>query len=265
MVFRSESSRPDGRDPWIGFHWVEHRGPTTVATRQQVDQLDTEGYFILDRAFHPDTMDDVTMALAIQTGDIELPTAARAEEPPADVLRRFCSHPLLAGLARDFIGPDASVGGDAAVVRVPGAAAPTSFSQDVVAGQSRPSQFITTWIALTDATADNGCLQIVRGRHRSGPLRFDLTDGGGSGHGPPTGRTDVDPADVVDVPVPAGSVVVMSSLTPRRVRPNVTDRSGVAYAIQYVRDVIDLDDHAAAADSRRRFPVVRGGQFVGPS
>ncbi len=85
MEFRSESWGPDGLDPSIGFRWVEHRGPTTVATRQQVDQLNAEGYFVIERAFHPDTMDDVTSALAIETGEFAVPFDARLDDSPASV------------------------------------------------------------------------------------------------------------------------------------------------------------------------------------
>lgn len=260
MEFRSESWGPDGLDPSIGFRWVEHRGPTTVATCQQVDQLNAEGYFVIERAFHPDTMDDVTSALAIETGEFAVPFEARLDDSPTSVLRRFCGHPILAGLARDFIGPDARVGGDVAVVRRPGVPTSPAFTQDMGTTRLNPSQFITAWVALTDATVDNGCLQVVRGRHRAGVLRRDLapwTD--------PSGLADIDPRDVIDVEVPAGSVVVMSSLTPRRVRPNVTRSTGVAYAIQYLRDLIDASDHTTVADTHRQFPVVRGGQLVGPS
>ncbi len=260
MEFRSESPGPDGLDPSVRFRWIEHRGPTTVATRPQVDQLNTEGYFVIERAFHPDTMDDVTAALAIETGEFAVPFDANLDDAPAAVLRRFCGHPILAGLARDFIGPDARVGGDVAVVRRPGVRTSPAFTQDMGTTRHNPSQFITAWVALTDATVDNGCLQVVRGRHRAGVLRRDLapwTD--------PSGLADIDPRDVVDVAVPAGSVVVMSSLTPRRVRTNVTTSTGVAYAIQYLRDMIDASDHTTVADTHRQFPVVRGGQLVGPS
>ena len=90
MEFRSESPGPDGLDPSVRFRWIEHRGPTTVATRPQVDQLNTEGYFVIERAFHPDTMDDVTAALAIETAK-RLAAAGIAAAQAAHPARGRCT------------------------------------------------------------------------------------------------------------------------------------------------------------------------------
>lgn len=255
----SESSRPGGRAGGSGPAWVDHVGPTTVATPHQVEQLNRDGYFVLDQAFHRDTMDEVTLALSLEAGLVDVHVASRPDEAPADVLRRFCSHPLLAGLARDLVGPDARVAGDESVVIPPGRGEDRPFRQDV-GPRSTSATSITCWVALTDAAADGGCLQIARGRHRRGLLQFDLTDTAS-----PDPAAGIDPVVVIDVAVKAGSVVVMSSLTPRRVRPNATSRVALAYAIRYAPDLIDLDEHAPSPDTRRQFPVVRGGQLVGPS
>jgi len=256
-----DPTRPQGAAPRSEFVWVDHRGPTTVATPQQVEQLDRDGYFVLEHAFHPDTMSEVMRALALEAGTIELALPAVAsDDAPSDVLRRFCSHPLLAGLARDFIGPDARVFADHAVTQAdPHDRAPTPFTQDVRAGQAEPTQFLTCWVALTDADTASGCLQIAATRHRRGVLTYDLAE-------QPATSADVDPAVIVDVEAPAGSVVVMSSLTPRRLRPSESEPPALVYAIQYVNDsVVTVDDDLALTHPRRQFPVVRGGQLVGPS
>ena len=99
MEFGPESRGPDGFDPTIGFPSVEHRGPTTVATCQQVDQLNAGGYFVIERAFHPDTMDDVTSALAIEA--LIAHEVARGIAPANIVLAGFsqgCAMALHTGL-----------------------------------------------------------------------------------------------------------------------------------------------------------------------
>ena len=262
MTARAGPPLRGGDDADRDVSWVDHTGPTAVATTQQVGHLNQHGFFVLERAFHPDTMAEVTAALTLDRGlapaaDISAPT-----EPPAEILRRFCSHPLLAGLARDFVGPDASVGADGAIVLPARDLGHPPFRQDVTEA-ARPAQFITCWIVLTEA-GDGRCLQVASGRHRAGLLRYDLT---GSGPDP---HVDIDPRSIVDLDVGAGSVVVMSSLTPRRVRPGSVepplddDHDGLLYAIQYVRDVIELDN-VSHQRNRRRLPVVRGGQLVGPT
>jgi len=232
--------------------WVDHAATTIVATADQVAQYNRDGYFVIERAFHPDTCADVTAALASDRG-LVLGGDWHLDEPPSGVLRRFCSHPLLAGLARDFVGPEARVGGDDAVVLSGRPTAPP-FGQHAASVPADPRS-ITCWIALTDTSADTPCLQIAPGLHRVGRATVDLTDAA-AGSSLPT--------RVLDVPTEAGSVVVMSSLTPRRVRPGSDDRPSVAYAIEYVADVIALHDDRVD-DTRRRLAVVRGGQLVGPT
>lgn len=260
MIRNPDSSRLSGSATSRPFTWVDHSGITSVATHHQVDQLDRDGFFVLERPFHSDTIDDVIAAVSLESGVAGQPMSwSRSDESPGEVLRRFCSHPLLAGLARDFVGPDACVHSDTPIVHLPHTPTPQTYWQDAVAGSSGPAQSLTCWVALTDNTAAGGCLQVVRGRHRQGVLTIDLTG--------PAGQIDIDPRSVIDVEAPAGSVVVMSSLTPRRLRANFSDQPGLAYAIHYVPDnIVDLGSESdIAVPTRRQLPVVRGGQLVGPS
>ena len=77
----------------------------------------------------------------------------------------------------------------------------------------------------------------------------------------------------VEVPVPAGSIVVFSSLTPHATKPNVTDAVRKAYIVQYAPEgAVALQGDPAAGpptrrerlgDDERRYWVVRDGERVG--
>ena len=115
-------------------------------------------------------------------------------------------------------------------------------------------------MALTDATVDNGCPQVAPGLHRMGTLQHDYVD--------PLGWQIFDDAPTVEVaPVPAGGVVVFSSLTPHMTGPNTTPDVRKAYILQYspAGAVIVSGDggqtieNKPVADGRHVFPVLRGG------
>ena len=254
MSYGSESSRTRRRlqAEALASPWTDHTGVTTVALRHQVGQFNRDGYFTLERAFHQDTVAELIAALAFE---IDLRDAApdlALDEPPADVLRRFCCHPLLAGLARDFVGPEARVIADRAmVVRSGDPIEP--FRQEPEPDPAGTS--ITCWIVLTDSTAGFGPLQVARGLQRYGRVPVArLAEG--------RPETAVDASQVLDVETDRGSVVVMSSLTPRRLGVNRSDRPALAYSIRYATDI---DGAGEGTVGRRRLPVVRGGQLVGPS
>jgi ectoine hydroxylase-related dioxygenase (phytanoyl-CoA dioxygenase family) len=87
---------------------------------------------------------------------------------------------------------------------------------------------VVRWIALTDATVENGCPWVVPGLHRKGTLAHEAT---------PLGWQCLrEPKDAIPVEAKAGDIVVFSSLTPHRTGPNLTTATRKAYILQYAPD-----------------------------
>ena len=146
----------------------------------------------------------------------------------SDVLREFCAHPLLAGLCRDLVGPDVRLYWDQAVYKQPHSTEPVLWHQDNGYTFVEPQAYLTCWIALTDATPENGCVVVMPGAHRDGTLVHRDTPIGQECWG--------DDARAVEVPVRAGSIVVFTSLTPHCTGRNTTDDVRKAYIVQYAPD-----------------------------
>src|SRR5206468_10593814 len=130
---------------------------------------------------------------------------------------------------------------------------------------AEPQQCRTCWIALPDATSQNGCPVVAPTLHRLGTLAHRYVD--------PLGfECFSDPDETVTAEVPAGGAVVFSSLTPHLTGPNITDEVRKAYIIQYApvgATVLRGDPTAGPTTARercehpdRQYEVLRAGRPV---
>jgi ectoine hydroxylase-related dioxygenase (phytanoyl-CoA dioxygenase family) len=111
---------------------------------------------------------------------------------------------------------------------------PTAFHVDVPFWAFTSADALTIWIALDDATLQNGCLGYIPGSQRE--QRFDNAD-----IGPELGALfevypqwkDVEP---VFCPVPAGSAVAHNGLTAHGAGANMTPRPRFAMTVAYMPD-----------------------------
>jgi ectoine hydroxylase-related dioxygenase (phytanoyl-CoA dioxygenase family) len=263
------------------FHWRSRPGPYELLSEDQARAYDTLGYLVVEDAFDADTLREVIAEIDPFEAEVEAALRAlegrkafiaRADEitftthlvTKSERLRRFVATGTLRALCHDLIGDDVRLYWDQAVYKKPGTDASFPWHQDNGYAFVEPQQYLTCWIALTDATRDNGCPWVVPGLHRIGTLAHRLTD---------TGFVCLDnPPDAVPVPVRAGSIVVFSSLTPHCTGPNRTEQVRKAYIVQYAPDgaaveVPDADgaiQRYPADDARRQFPVLRDGRAVTP-
>ncbi len=258
-----------------GFEWQPVRGPFKLITDAQAESYNTRGYFVLERA-----LDAGTVARAIDAID---PYEARVEQylraqpgrraliSEADgisftvhlvrrspVLRELSSAPLFAGLCRDLIGPNVRLYWDQAVYKKPEYPKHFPWHQDNAYTYIEPQAYLTCWIALTDATEDNGCPWVIPGGHLRGTLAHRPSE---LGH---VCRDDDGP-QAAAVPVPAGSIVVFSSLMPHRTGPNLTRAVRKTYILQYAPDGARIVATGALCnDPDRQYFVVKDGRRVAP-
>lgn len=280
--------------PWnTEFSWRQTQGPFQVLDETQAMQFDRDGYLVLDGVFEPELVHRVTEAIdpferkveayLREHGHQAMQRSARRSEDEdisdasaitftihlvkrSEVLRSFARHPVLLGLCADLIGPDVSLYWDQAVYKKPENPRRFPWHQDNGYTYVEPQQYLTCWVALTDATVVNGCPQVVPGIHRLGTLQHHYVD--------PLGwECFEDPDGAVAAPVGAGGVVVFSSLTPHLTGPNLTDEARKAYILQYAAagaHVLSGDPADGPPTGRqpcnaadRQFPVLRNGRPVG--
>jgi ectoine hydroxylase-related dioxygenase (phytanoyl-CoA dioxygenase family) len=270
--------------PWnAGFTWTDHAGPFSAISAEQARDFDDVGYFVME-----DAIDEKTRARLIdelEPGDeaarrflarspdgrlsvagLDTQTVAPHAVTRSAFVREFVASELLAGIARDLVGPNVRLYWDQSVFKQPHGAEPVLWHQDNGYTYVEPQAYLTCWIPLTDATPENGCVAVMPGVHRDGTLAHRTTSIGQECWG--------DWSTAVEVPARAGSIVVFSSLTPHATKRNSTDAVRRAYIVQYAPDGAaahygDPDSGPptrteALGDDERRYRIVRDGARVEP-
>jgi phytanoyl-CoA hydroxylase len=280
---------PRSRD----FAWTDHAGPTRRLSAEQLCAYDQHGFFAVQDAFDPDSLADLIEDLDRAEAQVEafLRTRpggrlfiARADEitftthlvTRSERARAFTRSEFFTDVVHDLIGPDVRLYWDQAVYKKPGTEAPFPWHQDNGYTFIEPQQYLTCWVALTDADLETGCPWVVPGLHRSGTLEHSMTGLGWQCFDEPPGAP-------VPVPLRAGGVVVFSSLTPHMTGPNRSrDHVRKAYIVQYAPDGAAVVEGRNAGgenvegkghDGRRtpctapdrQYPVLRGGRPVAGS
>jgi ectoine hydroxylase-related dioxygenase (phytanoyl-CoA dioxygenase family) len=115
-----------------------------------------------------------------------------------------------------------------------------------------PSPYLTLWLALNDATPENGCISVLPGSHKRGLVPHESSPIGLECY------SNDDPDQGVRVPVKAGSMAVFSSLTFHKSGPNTSQGPRKAYVIQYSKSPLRLA--ATGEVIPNKIPIARGGQ-----
>jgi ectoine hydroxylase-related dioxygenase (phytanoyl-CoA dioxygenase family) len=223
------------------FAWQPSSPEPRTITPDQALQFDEQGWFLLKKRFSDEELDEVEQAIAPLEaareaevreagGQVRISRAGKITFTAnmvrhSEVLERFSRHPVFTGLVQDLIGPDVRLYHDQAVYKKPGNPERFPWHQDNGYRFLEPQQYLTCWVALSDATRENGCPQVVPGLHRLGTLRHWQTE---------FGWECLNEAEKVEVAeAERGDVVVFSSLTPHLTGPNLTDAVRKAYILQY--------------------------------
>lgn len=264
------------------FTWSAPRGPFRRVTDAQAAHFDEHGFVVLEDLVDADALAAITTELDrfeasvetfLRTQDDERFSIAEAGAitftthlvAQSEIARRFATADVFIDICADLLGPDVDMYWDQAVYKKPEKPRRFPWHQDNGYTFVEPQQYLTIWVALTDATVDNGCPWIAPGLHRLGTLAHRYVE--------PLGFECFDePPSKVAAPMRSGSAVVFSSLTPHLTGPNTTDAVRKAYILQYAHagSMIFQGDSAKgppvarmpANNPGRQFPVLRAGKPV---
>lgn len=253
----------------LSFAWQQPDAPFELISDQQASDYRELGGFVLKDAFEPQELAKLIAELdaieaevnaALSHLPVNQPSIARHDEivfsahvvARSKIARAFAAHRVFQQLACDLLGPKVRLYWDQLVYKRPGTAVEFPWHQDNGYTFVEPQQYLTCWVALTEATEQNGCPWIAPGIHHAGTLKHRWTDLGF--------QCFSSAQNALPMPLDAGSIAVFSSLTPHRTGPNLTDSIRRAYILQYAPDGALVHPHQGEAhlanDPDRQFLIV---------
>ena len=207
-----------------------------------------EGYFATAPILTPDQCDRIVaeydrIGRVIAVGGDE--QGSLAYQPmmhlKSPLLQRYAADRRFIEIVAPIVGGDIRLYWEQAVTKPPNAATEVPWHQDNGYGATDPPEYATCWLALEDATTENGCLWVLPGSHRRGSIPHRAT-------GASFLLSGYDGADRgVAAPVPRGAALVISSLLLHRSGPNTTAGSRRAWVLQY------CDANTVNGDTREPF------------
>src|SRR2546427_13252840 len=143
-------------------------------------------------------------------------------------------HPAILDAIEDLIGPNILVYTSTWFIKEPESAAIAAWHQDATYFGLRPYVHVTAWLALTDATAENGCMEFLPGSHARGqlPHRAGVVASSVNRAGQAV-VTDVDDTPAVLAPLRAGEFSLHHTLCLPRSQPNRSPRRRLGPAVSY--------------------------------
>ena len=154
------------------------------------------------------------------------------------VFDAFSRQPALAEVVADLALPDPRLLQSMYIVKAPRVGGEVVWHDDHTYLWTEPRSVVGLWVALDDATEENGCLWAVPGDHR-GPPRTRYR------RGPEGALTEtLDPRPypterAVPLPAPRGTLVLLDGLCPHASRPNRSDAPRHAYTVHVISGAAD--------------------------
>lgn len=146
-----------------------------------------------------------------------------------DRFRRLGTHPNLLSILEPILGPDIKMFRNSLLLKPPEIGSQKGWHQDSPYWPIEPMELCSCWFPLDDATPENGCMVVLPGWHKKGPM-------------PHRAVTDdyvivedqIDPSQAVVCPMKAGSGLFFHSLLPHYTAPNRSDKWRRAIALSYM-------------------------------
>lgn len=238
-----------------------------MLTEAQLQQYQEKGFIIFENLFSVEEMDRVRTIIdgLDEESERRLSEAGKSfNNIPNQInftsglnfmkpeLQQFTADDRFVEITTSILGPDIRLYWDQSVYKRPEANRDFPWHQDNGYAPIEPMHYLTCWLALEDATLENGCIWIQEGSHHKGLVEHVKTDIGwlcyyGDVQGTP-------------VPLKKGSMVAFHSLLFHRSTPNRSSDTRKAYVVQY--SVEGSTDPKTGAEYKNGPIISQGGKPV---
>jgi len=155
-----------------------------------------------------------------------------------EVVTKLATNSKLLDIVEDLLGTSALLFfADKALLKPPKIGVEKPWHQDLpyfpFEPKDEPQIHVATWIALDEATVENGCMQYIPGSHKLGNITTSHVDTHGLGH-LSADMSQVDTSKAVMVEAKPGAVSFHDGLTLHYSAPNASDKPRWALVLDFI-------------------------------
>jgi ectoine hydroxylase-related dioxygenase (phytanoyl-CoA dioxygenase family) len=143
-------------------------------------------------------------------------------------------HPRVLDAVEDVLGPDILVHSSTVFWKHPHDPAQVSWHQDGFYFGLSELNYVSAWLALSDSSADNGCMRVVRGSHCSGIVSHNRTSITPENFVSLEIACQVKESEATDVTLQSGEMSLHHVAVVHGSNPNASDRPRIGFAVRYV-------------------------------
>lgn len=177
----------------------------------------------------------ITMEPRVERGELRV-------DHPGDGIRKidelvehddlYCAlglHHNIVGVIEQILGPDLKMFRNSLLLKPPSVGSQKGMHQDSPYWPIEPMALCSCWFAIDDATLENGCMGVLPGGHKRGPLPHESV----------TDDFVIEPSaynmdQMKMAPLKAGGGLFFHSLLPHYTAPNRSDKWRRAIALSYM-------------------------------
>jgi phytanoyl-CoA hydroxylase len=250
-----------------------------VLTPQQIEQYHRDGFLVFEELFRPDEVTALLSRLEDLVRErVPCPEGVRMQVEPAvqrgeasaaspmerlrkveglveheEAFARLAADPRVLDVMQDLIGPDIKLFRDALMMKPPRHGSAKPYHQDSAYWQIDPPDLVSVWMALDDATLENGCMRVIPGSHIGGVLEHKhLLDY-------QVDETELDTSREVAVPLKTGGCLFFHSLLLHATAPNHSPHPRRSMIIS----AMSARSRYTGPEPGPHFPLLRGREYAG--
>jgi phytanoyl-CoA hydroxylase len=207
-------------------------------SQEQVGSYQERGYLIVEDVLSSDELKELREASGRlqeereKTGGSDRLAVIHNVALLDEAFMKAARHPVMLGAVSDLIGENLRLQHCKLNWKPPArGAGKVEWHQDFPFFPHSNYGLLACMILLDDATVENGCMRVIPGSHKLGPVNHYDEDGNFAGHC--TDQSAFDGSEAVDLVVKAGSMTIHHCCTLHSSYPNNSDtpRRGLVYQI----------------------------------
>lgn len=222
---------------------------------EQIEHYHEQGYVISDFQMPDSVLDRVKerhAALVERRPDFRNYCPALLDQDEAFV--EICDNAVILDMVAQLIGPDIALWNSSFFAKPALNGQRTPWHQDGKFWPIRPLATCTAWLAVDDATIENGCLRIIRGSHKDRAIKAHnaLNEDADVTLFEELDPSTYDEADAVDLVLKAGQISLHDVFLLHGSEANASPNPRRGLTMRFMPTTSLFDRELAAADAKAR-------------